>query len=285
MLTTLLPPTAGTARVAGFDIVKRRAAGALGDRRRPAGGRARPAADRPRAHAPADRAARPRQGRARRARRRTARTGRPHQSRGPQSRRLLGRDEAPARPGAGARPPAARSSSSTSRPPASTSRAAPRSGRRSPRLAAEDGVTVFLTTQYLEEADALADRVGIIDHGNIVAEGTPAALKAEIGRPTVEAVPCDPDEREHTAGGPRPLRRARRRPHAKAPLCGSPAATPGWPRWSARSTPRASRSRPAAARALARRRLPGQDRPHARGRRGGRPRRPRTPLAETAGAA
>src|ERR1700742_398253 len=58
------------------------------------------------------------------------------------------------------------------------------------RLAREDGVTVFLTTQYLEEADALADRVGIIDHGHIVAEGTPAALKAEIGRPTAEAVPC-----------------------------------------------------------------------------------------------
>jgi ABC-2 type transport system ATP-binding protein len=63
------------------------------------------------------------------------------------------------------------------------------------RLAREDGVTVFLTTQYLEEADELADRVGIIDHGRIVAEGTPAALKAEVGRPTVEAVPADPAER------------------------------------------------------------------------------------------
>ncbi|WP_372790740.1 ATP-binding cassette domain-containing protein [Paraconexibacter sp.] len=60
------------------------------------------------------------------------------------------------------------------------------------RLAREDGVTVFLTTQYLEEADVLADRVAIIDHGHIVAEGTPAALKAEIGRPTVEAIPLDP---------------------------------------------------------------------------------------------
>jgi ABC-2 type transport system ATP-binding protein len=59
------------------------------------------------------------------------------------------------------------------------------------RLAREDGVTVFLTTQYLEEADLLADRVGIIDHGHIVAEGTPAELKAQIGRPTVEAVPAD----------------------------------------------------------------------------------------------
>src|SRR4051794_15022147 len=57
------------------------------------------------------------------------------------------------------------------------------------RLARGEGVTVFLTTQYLEEADVLADRVGIIDHGKIVAEGTPAQLKAEIGRPTVEVVP------------------------------------------------------------------------------------------------
>jgi ABC-2 type transport system ATP-binding protein len=57
------------------------------------------------------------------------------------------------------------------------------------RLAREDGVTVFLTTQYLEEADVLADRVGIIDHGRIVAEGTPTALKDEIGRPSVHAIP------------------------------------------------------------------------------------------------
>jgi ABC-2 type transport system ATP-binding protein len=59
------------------------------------------------------------------------------------------------------------------------------------RLAREEGVTVFLTTQYLEEADALAGRVGIIDHGKIVAEGTPEELKAEIDRPTVEAIPAE----------------------------------------------------------------------------------------------
>src|SRR4051794_31692489 len=67
------------------------------------------------------------------------------------------------------------------------------------RLAADDGVTVLLTTQYLEEADVLADRVGIIDRGKIVAEGTPADLKAEIGRSTVEIVPADPRDREAIA--------------------------------------------------------------------------------------
>jgi ABC-2 type transport system ATP-binding protein len=67
------------------------------------------------------------------------------------------------------------------------------------RLAKDEGVTVFLTTQYLEEADVLADRVGIIDHGHIVAEGTPDRLKAEIGRPTVEVVPAEPEERDAIA--------------------------------------------------------------------------------------
>ncbi|HVF01492.1 MAG TPA: ATP-binding cassette domain-containing protein [Rubrobacteraceae bacterium] len=63
-------------------------------------------------------------------------------------------------------------------------------------LARDEGVTVFLTTQYLEEADVLADRVGIIDRGRIVAEGTPEELKAEIGRPSVEATPAQGSERE-----------------------------------------------------------------------------------------
>src|SRR3712207_1282663 len=67
------------------------------------------------------------------------------------------------------------------------------------RLAREDGVTVFLTTQYLEEADVLADRVGIIDQGRIVAEGTPAQLKAEIGRSSIEAVPAEDGDRERLA--------------------------------------------------------------------------------------
>ncbi len=63
----------------------------------------------------------------------------------------------------------------------------------------EAGVTVFLTTQYLEEADVLADRVGIIDSGKIVAEGTPADLKAEIGRPSIHAIPRTEDDRPKIA--------------------------------------------------------------------------------------
>ena len=49
------------------------------------------------------------------------------------------------------------------------------------RLNEQRGTTIFLTTQYLEEADALADRVGIIARGQIVAEGTPADLKRSVG--------------------------------------------------------------------------------------------------------
>jgi ABC-2 type transport system ATP-binding protein len=67
------------------------------------------------------------------------------------------------------------------------------------RLAHDEGMTVFLTTQYLEEADVLADRIGIINHGQIVAEGTPAVLKAEIGSPSVEVTPADPDSGDRLA--------------------------------------------------------------------------------------
>ncbi len=51
------------------------------------------------------------------------------------------------------------------------------------RLAHDEGMTVFLTTQYLEEADVLADRIGIIDHGQIVAEGTPDAAEGGDRQP------------------------------------------------------------------------------------------------------
>jgi ABC-2 type transport system ATP-binding protein len=63
------------------------------------------------------------------------------------------------------------------------------------RLNREHGTTVFLTTQYLEEADQLAGRVAIIDLGRIVAEGTPAELKATIGEPTLTVTLADPAQR------------------------------------------------------------------------------------------
>ena len=49
----------------------------------------------------------------------------------------------------------------------------------------KEGTTVMLTTQYLEEADQLADRIAIIDHGKIVREGRPVDLKASVGAPTL----------------------------------------------------------------------------------------------------
>jgi ABC-2 type transport system ATP-binding protein len=55
------------------------------------------------------------------------------------------------------------------------------------RLNQQLGMTIFLTTQYLEEADELADRVGIIDQGRIVAEGTPTDLKRSIGTDVIIA--------------------------------------------------------------------------------------------------
>jgi ABC-2 type transport system ATP-binding protein len=54
-----------------------------------------------------------------------------------------------------------------------------------------DGVTLLLTTQYLDEADALADRVVLIDHGREIAAGTPAQLKAQVGEQRVDVVAAD----------------------------------------------------------------------------------------------
>jgi ABC-2 type transport system ATP-binding protein len=61
----------------------------------------------------------------------------------------------------------------------------------------DEGTTVFLTTQYLEEADRLADRVGIISGGLLVAEGTPASLKAQVGRPHLELSLAGGDDPAH----------------------------------------------------------------------------------------
>jgi ABC-2 type transport system ATP-binding protein len=58
---------------------------------------------------------------------------------------------------------------------------------------ANEGTTVLLTTQYLEEADRLADRIAVIDHGRVVAEGDAEALKARVGGETLELFFADPE--------------------------------------------------------------------------------------------
>ncbi|NDH96295.1 MAG: ATP-binding cassette domain-containing protein [Actinobacteria bacterium] len=79
----------------------------------------------------------------------------------------------------------------------------------------DEGTTVFLTTQYLEEADQLAARIAIIDGGTIVREGDPAALKEAVGDPTLRLEVADPARQEAARGilagfgGERPARTGR----------------------------------------------------------------------------
>ena len=63
------------------------------------------------------------------------------------------------------------------------------------RLLVSEGTTVLLTTQYLDEADQLADRIGVIDHGKLIAEGTAPQLKASVGTGTVTVRVSERDER------------------------------------------------------------------------------------------
>lgn len=63
------------------------------------------------------------------------------------------------------------------------------------RLLVADGATVLLTTQYLDEADQLAHRICVIDHGKVIAEGTPAQLKASVGTGAVRLRVVDPAQR------------------------------------------------------------------------------------------
>ena len=71
---------------------------------------------------------------------------------------------------------------------------------REVRRLRDEGMTIFLTTHYLDEADALCDRISIIDGGLIVAEGTPSALKREISGDVIIVDLAAPD----TAGAPEP---------------------------------------------------------------------------------
>ena len=123
------------------------------------------------------------------------------------------------------------------------------------RSLVDEGVTLLLTTQYLEEADALADRVVLIDRGREVASGTPAQLKAQVGAQRVDVIAADGAEFERlercSATGsrsrPRPSSARSRWPHPTRPRTWR--ASP--PRWRRPTSP-STRSRSGARRSTTR---------------------------------
>ena len=68
------------------------------------------------------------------------------------------------------------------------------------RALVAEGTTILLCTQYLEEADQLADRIAVIDRGRVIAEGTPGELKASVGSGTLHVRLLDPDQRSEAHG-------------------------------------------------------------------------------------
>jgi oleandomycin transport system ATP-binding protein len=62
-----------------------------------------------------------------------------------------------------------------------------------------DGATVLLTTQYLDEADRLAGQIAVLDHGRVIADGSPAALKAKVGGQTLDVRPAEPGQLDAVA--------------------------------------------------------------------------------------
>jgi ABC-2 type transport system ATP-binding protein len=67
------------------------------------------------------------------------------------------------------------------------------------RALVAEGTTVLLCTQYLDEADQLADRIAVIDHGRVIAEGTPGGLKASVGQGTLHVRLLEPAQRAEAA--------------------------------------------------------------------------------------
>ena len=240
ILTTLVAPDSGRATVGGIDVAQRPGPSPPGDRpglaegvERPDGDRrartsSSPARihghDRAEARARAQRAARPLRPH------RTPPTGSPRPTRGGMPRKLdvaIGLDAPPER----------------AVPRRAHDRPRPRGARRDVGRDRPAGggraLTVLLTTHYLDEADQLADRLAIVDHGRVVVEGTPDELKSELRGDTVQ-VELEPDGRAARRYGSRTRRRARRRRLRRRQPCGpGPAAArvpsrPCSPRWTRR---------------------------------------------------
>ena len=107
------------------------------------------------------------------------------------------------------------------------------------RALVAEGTTILLCTQYLDEADQLADGIAVIDHGKVIAEGTPGQLKASVGSGALHVRLLDPEQRDEAermlaararrrAPGARPggalgaVRRRRPRPPRRSPSCRAP---------------------------------------------------------------
>ncbi len=94
------------------------------------------------------------------------------------------------------------------------------------RALAARGTTVLLTTQYLEEADQLADRLAVIDGGTVIAEGTSGELKASVGSGTVSIRLASPEQRESAGRVLRQALNAEARLHSDPAALSVPAADP-----------------------------------------------------------
>jgi oleandomycin transport system ATP-binding protein len=94
------------------------------------------------------------------------------------------------------------------------------------RTVVASGATVLLTTQYLEEADVLADRIVVIDHGVVAESGTPAELKARIGGQSLEVRAADPAMTSRVAAAVRDITGAEPEVHADTGMITAPAPDP-----------------------------------------------------------